>query len=125
MKKIIFSILVLAATAKAENTSPVKVNPNWNEQGVKVQIIEHLIEKYFEQPYRYNFDKPEISLVKLDQYYYAMEGIHLPESVKNEIKEVLVNHQSGIGKQNGFENSRGLATVLPKKQAIAVTTAAN
>ncbi len=125
MKKFIFTILIMTAIAKAENTSPVKINPSWDEQGVKIQIMEHLIEKYFEQPYRYNYDKPELSLVKLDQYYYAMEGRHLPQSVKEEIKNDLVKHQNGIGKQSGFENSNRLVTVLPKKQVTAVSTAAN
>ncbi|OQW50492.1 MAG: hypothetical protein A4S09_01480 [Proteobacteria bacterium SG_bin7] len=125
MKKIILTVLVAAAIAKAENTSPVRINPSWNEHGVKIHTIEHLIEKYFEQPYRYNYDKPELSLIKLDQYYYAVEGTRLPELVKNEIKKNLVDHQNGIGKQTGFENSKGLVTVLPKKQAITMSTASN
>lgn len=125
MKKIVFTILLTAASAKAENTSPVSVNPSWIEKGVKVQIMEHIIEKYFEQPYRYNYDKPELSLVKLDQYYYAVEGRYLPQSVKDDIKSDLVKHQNGIGKQSGFENTGGLVTVLPKKQVTSVSTAAN
>jgi hypothetical protein len=125
MKKIVVAMLLVGFSAKAIDTFPVLVNPNWESDGVKVQIIEHLLGKYFEQPYRYNYDNPDATIARIDQYYFAMEGKRLPETVKTDIKNTLINHQNGIGKQNGFENSRGLATVLPKKNSIAVTTAAN
>lgn len=121
---VLIPVLAISRLAAAGN-SPVSINPKWEGQGVKVQIIEHLIEKYFEHPYRYNYDNPTISTNKIDEYYYAMEGVHLPSSVREDIKNDLIKHQSSVGKQNGFENTGGLATTLPRKQIVSVSTAAN
>ncbi len=127
IKVILVSICTsfFVTNAFANDFLPVEVNPKWEKQGVKIQIVEHLIKKYFEQPYRYNFDNPLVSSKKIDEYYYAMEGVHLPSNVKDEIKNQLVSYQNGIGKQTGFENTKGLATTLPRKQIVSISTAAN
>lgn len=100
------------------NSYPVEIKSTWKSLGVNTDGLQAVAGKYFEQPYRYNFDNPEYSSKRIDEVYFTVFKTHLPEIVIAQIKQSLLDYQEKEGKQNGFVNEKNLVTVLPKKKVI-------